>query len=138
MTIDHLGELLVRLEPMPLEAGALVAKGTPRPTLALVAPQLAATLLEDIGRVEALVGRKQRLQCLLAFEREVLLAREQRVFLTLDVAPIAPREPPIFALANVSQGLAEMSHDMELAEQIAASGACAAVASRNGFHISIT
>ena len=31
-------------------------------------------LLEDIGRVEPLVGRKQRLQCLPAVEREVLLA----------------------------------------------------------------
>src|SRR5207237_10843253 len=115
--INHLGELLIRLEPLPLEAPAPVLKEAPRPALALVAPQLAEALLEQIGRVEALVGRKQRLQCLLAVEREVLLAREQRVFLTLDVAPIAPREPPIFALANVIQGLAQMSHDMELVEQ---------------------
>jgi hypothetical protein len=35
----------------------------------------------------------------------------------LDVAPIAPRKPPIFALANLIQSLAQMPHDMELVEQ---------------------
>jgi uncharacterized protein YidB (DUF937 family) len=35
----------------------------------------------------------ERLQSLLAIEREILLARQQCVFLTLDVAPIAPRKP---------------------------------------------
>src|SRR5690242_13913831 len=69
VTIDHFGELLIGLEPLPLEALSPVLKETPRPALTLVTPQLAKTLLEDIGRVEPLVGRKQRLQCLLAVER---------------------------------------------------------------------
>src|SRR6516165_4687174 len=117
MTIDHLGELLVRLEPLPLEAGAPVLEEAPRPALALVAPQLAETLLEDIGSVEPLIGRKQRLQSLLAIKREILFARQQRVFLPLNVAPIAPRKPPIFALSNLIQSLAQMPHHMELVEQ---------------------
>ena len=53
MTIDHLGELLVRLEPLPLEAGAPVLKEAPRPALALVAPQLAEAFL----RTWALLSR---------------------------------------------------------------------------------
>src|SRR6516165_5793603 len=117
MTIDHLGELLIRLKPLPLEAGAPIVEEAPRPPLALVAPQLAETLLEDIGSVEPLIGRKQRLQSLLAVEREILLARQQGVFLALDVTPIAPCKPPIFALANLIQSLTQMPHDMELVEQ---------------------
>src|SRR3954466_8135146 len=52
MTIDHRGELLIRLQPLPLEAGAPILEEASRPALALVAPQLAETLLEDIGGVE--------------------------------------------------------------------------------------
>src|SRR4030081_1134219 len=61
MAVDHLGELLIWLEPLPLEAGAPVLEEASRPALALIAPKLAKTLLEDIGRVEPLVGRQQQL-----------------------------------------------------------------------------
>src|ERR1700738_136783 len=117
VTVDHLGELLVRLEPLPLEAPSPVLKEAPRPALALVTPQLTEALLEDIGRVQPLVGRQQDLQRLPAVEREVLLARQQRVFLAFDVAPVAARKSSIFALANVIQSFTEMPHDMELVEQ---------------------
>src|SRR5450756_2670253 len=72
---------------------------------------------ENIGRVEPLVGRQQRLQRLLAFQAQVLLARQQRVFLTLDVAPLAALEPAILTLANRIQGFSQMADDMELIEQ---------------------
>src|ERR1700686_2139835 len=117
MTVDHRGEFLIRLEPLPLEARAPVLEEAPRPALALIAPQLAKALLEDVGRVEPLVGRQQGLQRLFALKREVLLARQQRVFLTLDVAPLAALEPSILALANRIQGFAQMADDMELVEQ---------------------
>src|SRR5580704_17559083 len=84
---------------------------------AFVAPQLAEALLENIGRVEPFVGGQQRLQRLLAVEREVLLARQQRVFLALNVAPLATLEPGVLALANRIEGLAQMADDMELVEQ---------------------
>src|SRR5215471_8331545 len=87
------------------------------PALALVIPQLTEALLEDIGGVEPLVGRKQRLQGLLAFERQVLPTRQQGVFLALDVAPVTAGKAGIFALATPIQGLAQMPHDMELVEQ---------------------
>src|SRR6195256_5190226 len=117
MTIDHLGEFLIRREPLPLEACAPVLEEAPRPAFAFIAPQLAEALLENIGRVEPFVGRQQYLQRLLAVEREVLSAREQRVFLALDVAPLATLELGILALANRIQGLAQMANDMELVEQ---------------------
>src|SRR5712692_7182522 len=117
MTIDHLREFLIRPEPLPLEARAPVLEEASCPSLALVAPQLAEALLENIGRVEPLVGRQQRLQRLPTLQREVRLARQQRVFLTLDVAPLAAREPGILTLANRIQGLAQMADDMELVEQ---------------------
>src|ERR1700730_9769599 len=116
MTIDHLGEFLIRREPLPLEACAPVLEETPRPAFAFIAPQLAEALLENIGRVEPFVGRQKYLQRLLAVEREILSAREQRVFLALDVAPLATLEPGILALANRIQRLAQMPHDVELVE----------------------
>src|SRR6516225_2841672 len=117
MALDHRRELLIGFEPLPLQARAPVLEEASCPALALVAPQLAEALLENIGRVEPLVGRQQCLQRLLAVEREVLLARQQSVFLTLDVAPVAARQPGIFVLADRIQSLAEMAHDMELVEQ---------------------
>src|SRR5262245_33072333 len=81
MALDHGRELLIRFEPLPLQARAPVLKEAPCPALALVAPQLTEALLEHIGRVEPLVGRQQCLQRLLAVEREVLLARQQGVLL---------------------------------------------------------
>src|SRR5437868_7520482 len=41
MTIDHRGELLIRLKPLPLEARAPMIEEAPRPALALVAAPLA-------------------------------------------------------------------------------------------------
>src|ERR1019366_2216348 len=107
MTIDHLGEFLVGLEPLPLEACAPVLEEPPGPALVLVAPQLAEALFENIGRVEPLVGRQQRLPRLLAVQGQVLPARQQRVFLALDVAPLAALETGILALANRIEGLTQ-------------------------------
>jgi len=47
----------------------------------------------------------------------VLPARQQRIFLTLDVAALAAREPGILALANRIQDLAQMADDVKLVEQ---------------------
>src|SRR6202171_6033233 len=117
MWSDHRGKFLVWLEPLPLEARAPVLEEAPCPAFALIAPQLAEAFLEDIGRVEPLVGRQQCLQRPLAVEREVLSARQQGVFLALDVAPVAAGKPRVFAFANHIQGLAQMADDMELVEQ---------------------
>jgi hypothetical protein len=39
MALDHRGELLIGLEPLPFERGAPVLEEAPRPALALVVPR---------------------------------------------------------------------------------------------------
>src|SRR5262249_49413640 len=131
MTIDHLGEFLIRREPLPLETCAPVLEEAPRPAFAFIAPQLAEALLENIGRVEPFVGRQQYLQRLLAVEREILSPREQRVFLALDVAPLAILDPGILALANRIQGLPQM------ADEPAPADPASAVRAREGHRIDV-
>lgn len=60
----------------------------PRPGLAPVLPQLPELLLEDIGRVEALVRGQECLESAPLVWREILPMREQHVLLALDVRPI--------------------------------------------------
>ena len=133
------GELLVGLEALPLERGAPVVEEAPRPAFALVAPELAEGLLEQVGRVQPLVGGEQHLQRLAALQREVLAAGQQGVLLALDEAPVLAGEPRVLALADLVERLPEMAHDVELVEQdrrLRRVRAC--VALRNGFHMSIT
>jgi hypothetical protein len=61
MSLDHVSEVLVGFEPLPLQARAPVVEEAPRPALALVVPQLPEGLLEKVGGVQALVGGEQRL-----------------------------------------------------------------------------
>ena len=117
MTLDHLSELLVRRQPLPLEARAPVLEEAPRPALTLVTPQLAEGLLEQIGRIEALVRCQQGLQCLPAIEVQVLAVRQQGVLLSLDIAPVFAGQPGVLALAHLIERLAQVTHDMELVEQ---------------------
>ena len=83
MPIDHLSELLVGLEPLPLQARAPVLEEAPSPNLTAVVPQLPEGFLEHIGRVQALVGRQQQPEGMFAFQREVVAVGQQRVFLGL-------------------------------------------------------
>ncbi len=117
MPIDHLSEFLVGFAALPLQACAPVLEETPCPALALVAPELAEGLLEQVGRVQPLVGRQQRPEGLSALPGEVLATREQRVLLALDVAAILAAEPRILGLAYRVECVPQVAHDVELVEQ---------------------
>src|SRR5947207_15775259 len=117
MAIDHGGELLVGLEPLPFERRAPVLEEAPRPTLVLVAPELAKGLLEQIGGVQSLVGSQQCPQRLAALQSEVLLARQQRIFLALDEAALLSRQARVLALSHLIESLAQVTNDVELVEQ---------------------
>ena len=78
MSINHFGEFLKRFESLPLQARTPVLEEASRPALALVVPELAEGLLEQIGGVQALVGREQRLEGLLAFQCKCRSKREPR------------------------------------------------------------
>src|SRR5208282_3682758 len=56
----------------------------------------------------------------------------------LDVAPVAARKPPVFALRTASRASPRWRTTRNLSNKIAAFGAYAAVARRNGRYISIT
>ena len=64
MPVDQLGELLVRLQALPLQLSAPVFEELTSPGLAGVIPQLCEGLLEQVGGVQTLVGRQQQLEVL--------------------------------------------------------------------------
>src|SRR5260370_15299372 len=99
VTLDHLRELFVGLEALPLERLAPVLEEAPGPALAGVVPKLAEGLLEEVGGVEAPVRRQQELERLAPLQRQVLATREQRVLLAFDEPAVLAREagrlPPL-------------------------------------------
>src|SRR5487761_2409344 len=117
MPINHLSEFLVGFETLPLQARAPVLEETPCPALTLVVPELAEGFLEQVRRVQALVGRQQRLERLPAFQGQVLVTREQCVFLSFDVATILAAEPRVLALSYLVERFSQVAHDVELVKQ---------------------
>src|ERR1700687_5490128 len=99
VVLEHAGEFLERLQPLPPEGVAPVVEEASGPPGALVVPQLVKRLLEEVGLIEPPVGLEQQAQRLLPFEGEVLPVRQQRVLLSLDEAPVLSREagvlPPV-------------------------------------------
>src|SRR3989442_343279 len=91
VTLDHLRELLVGLEALPLERLAPVLEEAPGPSLAGVVPKLAEGLLEEVGGVEAPVRGQQELERLAPLQRQVLATRAQRVLLALGEPAVPAR-----------------------------------------------
>src|SRR6266545_3250441 len=56
VALNHRGELLVGAQALPLEGRPPVLEEAARPALPAVVPELAERLLEQVGRVQALVG----------------------------------------------------------------------------------
>ena len=112
MTLDHLGKFLVRLQ-----AGLPVLEEAPRPSFSPVAPQLAERFFQQVGGIEALVGRQQRLQGLPAIQRQVLVVAQQDILLARDGAPLRACEPGVFALPHLVQRIIEVAQDVERVEQ---------------------
>jgi hypothetical protein len=69
MALDHRGEAFERFEPLRFERRAPVLEESPGPGFAVVAPELTEGLLEQVGRVQALVGGEKKLETLLPLER---------------------------------------------------------------------
>src|SRR5215471_3151704 len=58
--VNHRGELLVGSQALPFEGGSPVLEEAAGPTLPSVVPELAERFLEEVRRVQPLVGREQR------------------------------------------------------------------------------
>ncbi len=59
MRFNHLGELLVRSQPLPFETGFPTLKEAAGAAFSAVIPQLPEGLLEDVGRIQTPVGLEQ-------------------------------------------------------------------------------
>lgn len=117
MTIELGGEFLVELGPLPLQTRAPILEEAPRPARALVVPELAKGFLEQVHRVQPLVGGEQGLQALPDLAGEVLPMCEQRVLLAFDVALILPAQTPVLGLAHHIECYFQATHALRLVEQ---------------------
>lgn len=61
MTFDHGCELFEGFKSLPAQTALPVIEEASRPAFTSVVPELAEGLLEQVGGVEPLVGREQRL-----------------------------------------------------------------------------
>ena len=113
----HRGELLEGFEPLPFQRFLPVVEEPPGPPLPGVSSQLIERFLEQIGRVEPLVGGEQLPQRLPPRQREVLPAGEEVVQLSLDERPVLPRQPVVFRPAHHVERLSEVPHEVQFVEQ---------------------
>src|SRR5512142_2768613 len=122
VSLDHPGELLVRLEALPSQRRLPSLEESARPALPLVVPELAEHLLEQVGLVQPPGGREQRLPRLTPLLRQVGPTRQQGVILALDEPPVLSREPGVLALAHLVQCLVQVLEDVELVVEDAGLG----------------
>ena len=69
VSLDHVGEVLVGFQALPFQLRPPVLEELPRPSLAVVIPELGEGLLQYVGGVQALVGRQQELEIVRALYR---------------------------------------------------------------------
>jgi hypothetical protein len=112
--VDHLCELLVRLQTLPLERGDPVVEEATRPAGHLVAPELLERLLEKVSGVQTFVGVKEQPQCSSAGRRQVVPTTQEDVLRSLDPAPTRARQSGVLAFAYGIEGVLKMPQDVEL------------------------
>lgn len=117
MTFDHIGKLLVGHTPLPFEAGAPVLEELPRSCIGVMIPHLPEALLEQTGSIAPIARGQQLLGCPLPGKGKGLRARQQRVFLPLNVATIHSDQPAVLALTDLIERIIQVGHDVELVKQ---------------------
>ena len=115
--LHHRGELLEGFEPLPFEGFLPMVDEPPGPPFSAVPPQLTERFLEQVGRLEPLVGGEQLPQPLAPRQREILPAGEKVVPLPLDERAVLSRQPVVFGSANLVEGLPQVPHHVELVEE---------------------
>ena len=117
MPLDHGRELLEGLQALPLQLRTPAIEELPRRGLALVIPQLPEGLLEQVGGVQALVGREQQLRVLACGAVQILRMPERGVFLAIDERTSLAAHARVLGLAHRVERVAEVAQDVELVEQ---------------------
>src|SRR5229473_3602388 len=115
--LNHGRELLVGAEALPLERRPPVFEEAARPALPAVVPELPERLLEQVRRVQPLVGGEQRREGPAAAEGQVRAVGQQGVLLPLDEPALPAGDAGVLALADLVEGGAQMAQDVELVEQ---------------------
>src|SRR3546814_7761366 len=83
---------------------------------------LVRSLLQQVRRFQALVGRQQLLERLPAVQGEVFAVAQQRIALALDVASVLALQALVLVTAHVIESIGQVAHDMELVEHNAGVG----------------
>ena len=96
MTIDHLSELLVRFEALPLQARAPVVEEAPRPALAFVLQSWPKDSLSRYAVFKPLVSREQRPSAIACPPGSGSRDAKAACISALDVAAILAAEPRVF------------------------------------------
>ncbi len=78
---------------------------------------LTRAVLEQISRVQSLVGGQQNFQYWSPLQAQILPVREQSVFLSFDKTPVLVSQSRVFAAAHFVQSLAQVTQNMEFVEQ---------------------
>jgi len=86
MALDHLGELFVGFEPLPLQGGPPVIEKSPGPAFSLVVPELAEGFLEQVRCVQPFIRLEQCLQGHTSIHREVFPVMGVKSLLLTKVA----------------------------------------------------
>ncbi len=118
------GEPLERLQALPSERLLPVVEEPPGPSFPTVVPQLSEGLLEQVSRMETLVGGQQFVEGLSPIQGEILSPRQQGIAMPLDERSVLARQPLVFGTAYLIERLAQMSHHVKLVEQ---NGSCGGV-----------
>jgi hypothetical protein len=117
MSLDHRGKLLIGGQALPAEGFSPVVEEPTGPFFVPVIPQLLERFLQQVGRIQPFVGLQQPAEVGSPGTAQVFPARQQSIFLSLDVAPVLSRQPGIFASPDQVEGLAQMPQNMKLVEQ---------------------
>ena len=104
VALDHLGELLEGLEPLPAQLGFPVLEESPSPERVFVIPELPEGLLEQIRLVEPFVGLQQRAQGPSALGIQIGFVGQQRIALALDELALFVIDAFVLAAADPIQG----------------------------------
>jgi len=114
VTLDHVGELLEGLKPLPAQLGFPVLEESPSPERVFVIPELPEGLLEQIRLVEPFVGLQQRAQGPSALGIQIGFVGQQRIALALDELALFVIDAFVLAASDPIQGIGQMAHDVEL------------------------
>ena len=117
VAVDHLGEFLEGRQFLPFQGYTPVLEELPGPGNAAAVPELSEGLLEQVGRLQPLIGLQQRPRGLLAIQGEVLPMRQQRISLSLDKLAIFATQSGVLATTHLVQGLSKVAQRMKLVVQ---------------------